>query len=378
MQKHYRAQKQFACQAAAWLLMCLATVASGAPAIQSVAGTFSHKATVTVSGSGFGSKAAAAPVIWDDASGTDMLAKWSGTWPARASDASYNLAYRAPLRGISLPHSNITKYIAGCGIGGDATSGQNIMMWKSRVMTAYPAYSYFSWYQRSDDLWIFGGDNNYKVWDFSNGAEPYDLPNNWYIEYNPVPNSLSAVPYWHINDDAYPNGLNGNVRAWWGGEAINPMSGAWTKIELEIRYDKTSGGYIKLWENGALKINYAGRTDGLPGNIRAEAVGGFQREHNSSAWRYFADVYLDYTPARVVLANQPVLSQASVIEPQIPSAWSAAAITFSVNLGKFTAGQTAYLFVIDAAGHPSAAGFPITVGRSAGNRLPPPQNLRIL
>jgi hypothetical protein len=378
MLAEYRFTKRLACKAAGILLICIAGIAAAAPAVHGVSGTLSHKGTVTVSGAGFGAKAAAAPVVWDDASGTDMLAKWTGVWPTGSSDSSYNLQYRAPVRGISLPHSNISRYITGCGIGGDATTGENVMMWKSRVMTSYPAYSYFSWYQRSDDRWLFRGDNNYKVWDFSNGSEPYDLPNNWYIEYNPRPTSLSAIPSWHINDDAFPDGLNGDIRAWWGAEAINPMAGAWTKIELQIRYDKTSSGYVKLWENGVLKIDYSGRTDGLPGNVRAEAVGGFQRAHSTSAWRYFADVYVDYTPARVVLANNAALPLATVIEPQIPTAWSAGSITLSVNLGKFAPGQTAYLFVVDAAGNPSATGYPVTVGRSAGNRLPPPQRLRIL
>jgi hypothetical protein len=156
------------------------------------------------------------------------------------------------------------------------------------------------------------------------------------------------------------------------------MSGVWTKIELEIRYDKTSSGYVKLWENGVLKMNYAGRTDGLPGATRSEAVGGYQRQHSSTAWRYFADVYVDYTPARVVLANNSVLRLATVIEPQVPSAWSPTSITVSANLGRFNAGDTAYLFVVDPLGNPSATGFPVTVGQSAPNRLPPPRNLRRL
>jgi hypothetical protein len=97
---------------------------------------------------------------------------------------------------------------------------------------------------------------------------------------------------------------------------------------------------------------------------------------DSNNWRYFADVYLDYTPARVVLANNSVLGQATIIEPQIPSAWTASSISVSVNLGKFASGQTAYLFVFDSTGTASAAGFPITVG-GATTTLPAPSNLRV-
>lgn len=83
-------------------------------------------------------------------------------------------------------------------------------------------------------------------------------------------------------------------------------------------------------------------------------------------WRYWADVYLDYSLARVVLANNANLNNATIREPQISSAWSTSSISFSVNLGKFTAGQTAYLFVFDPSGVPNTTGYPITVGGSSG------------
>jgi hypothetical protein len=377
MARQDRLLKGTVTDSAVCLLMCLAGSAAAAPVIQGVSGTFAHKGSVTITGSGFGTKAVAAPVVWDDASGTNILNKWSGAWPKTATTPSNNTNYRTPIRGISLPHNHITNYIAGCGIGGDAYSGNNVLIYKNRTISSYPAFTFFSWYQRSDDAWRFGGDNNYKVWDFSNGSEPYDLPNNWYVEYNPVPTSAtSTAGAYHLNDDAYPNGLNGNIGSWWQGTAISPMSGVWTKIQMEIRYDQTSSGYIKLWENGVLKINYSGRTDGLSGNTRSEAIGGYQRMTDSNNWRYFADVYLDYTPARVVLANNSVLGQATIIEPQIPSAWTASSISVSVNLGKFASGQTAYLFVFDSTGTASAAGFPITVG-GATTTLPAPSNLRV-
>ena len=43
------------------------------------------------------------------------------------------------------------------------------------------------------------------------------------------------------------------------------MSGRWTKIEMEPNTRSAKDGYIKLWENGVLKIDCQGETDGLPG-----------------------------------------------------------------------------------------------------------------
>ncbi|MCI0590546.1 MAG: polysaccharide lyase [Gammaproteobacteria bacterium] len=372
-------QPKKACTIAGCLGMFLAGSGVAAPVVQQASGTFDHKATITISGSGFGTKSTGAPVVWDDASGTKITDKWDGAWPS-GSGAEYNTAYRLPQRSISLPHSHITKYIAGAGYPGtDTDRGWNVMFWKAREIPSFPAYSYMSWYQRADDKWNFSlgspNDGNFKVWDYSTGTSPYDTA-YWYLEYNPRPTSKTSTPSWHIQDDSFntiqPNG------EYWGPSAVNPMAGQWSKIELEIRYDNSSAGYMKVWENGVLKVNYKGKTDGLSGTQRNEAVGGYIRAYGGkNQWRYFADVYLDYTRARVVLANNQKLSSATIVESQIPISWSNTSIRISANLGKFSAGQTAYLFVVDSSGTPSATGLPVSVGDTA-SKLAPPTNLHVL
>jgi len=353
---------------------------AAAPSIQQISGTLNHKATVTISGSGFGAKAKPAPAVWDDASGANILDKWNGAWPSCAGNGQYNTAYRTPAqvgRNIPLPHSHITRYISGAhtpGTGADC--GYDVMFWKNRTVS-YPSYSYISWYQRSDDRWRFGlsgtPDDNYKTFDFSQGNEPYNSA-NWYIEYNSRPTSPTSIPHWHINDNG--SSINGYT---WFPAAINPMSGVWTKIEQEIKYTNQNDGYIKLWENGALKINYSGRTDAMPETARSEGVGGYARSMSQNNWRYFADVYLDYSRARVVLTNNADYSRATIIEPQVPSSWSSGSINVTVNLGKFSSGQTAYLFIFDPSGQRNVTGFPVTAGGTVGGgQLSPPANLRII
>jgi hypothetical protein len=97
-------------------LLCSAAVANAQPSVTSTSGTWSHKGTITIAGSGFGAKASAAPVIWDDASGTDIAATWDGAWPNCSRNSAHNLAYRTPAevgRNIPLPHQHLTRYIAG-------------------------------------------------------------------------------------------------------------------------------------------------------------------------------------------------------------------------------------------------------------------------
>ncbi len=333
------------------------------PVITGADGEFTHNRQVTINGAGFGSKSQAAPVVWDDCSGTDIRAKWDGGWPSSSSNSYYNIAYRTPMRGIDLPHGFATKYLAGAhGENSGPAAGYNVMVWKTRTIS-YPSYTYASWYQRSDDNWFFNDDNNYKVFDYSMGKTPYTMPENWYLEYNPRPTSRNSNAAWHINDDdkslASPDN---NGKSWWWASAVNPMAGKWSKIEVEIKHSNQGDGYIKLWENGSLKIDYAGRTDSMPGTDRTEGIGGYARIRNSNNWRYFADLYYDQSRGRVILGNASTYSQSTVREVQIPNAWSSSSVSFKVNQATFGNGKQAYLYVVSNDGSVNEQGYPVKIG----------------
>ena len=345
------------------------------PLVQNVSGTLSHGGTVTITGSGFGSKTTAAPLVWDNASGNSLNDKWTGGWPSLLP--GYNLGYYAPMRGIGLPHSHVTRYIAGAHAAmTGANAGYDVMMFKSIALPALPYYIYASWYQRADDLWHFGGDNNFKTFDYSDGDEPYALNKSWYICYGPPhPDSNTDAGVQWTNQTSTPlsNPDRNGHNAWWG-NAVNQMAGKWSKVEIAIKLSNQSDGYINIWENGHQVMNYAGITDNYGGTRRAIAVGGYARMQGyTNNWRYFDDVYVDTTLSRVVLADKPVLSQATIVENQIPSAWSDSSITAQVNLGKFTQGQAAYLFVVDASGTVSATGLALTAGGTTVMPNPPSQ-----
>ncbi len=344
-------------------------LAVAAPVIQSVAGRLAHGGDITITGSGFGTKSTSAPVLWDDATGTSITEKWSGAWPDQLP--GYNTGYYAPMRGVPLPHSHATRYIAGSHASNTgADTGLAVILYKNIPLPPLPYYIYASWYQRLDPQWHFGGDNNTKTFDYSEGTGPYDIPHSWYICYGPPhPNSVTDTgAQW-----TYENGTplenpdkNGHI-AWWG-KAVNPMAN-WSKVEMAIKLSSGPDGYINIWENGHQVMNYVGITDNYGGTTRSIGVGGYARMYGyPSNWRYFDDIYIDTTLSRVVLADTPVLSQATIVENQIPSAWSSGSITAKVNLGKFAQGQTAYLFVVDSGGNASATGLAATVGGGSAVR----------
>src|ERR1700730_2636429 len=341
--------------------------AMSAPLIQQVSGALNHKGTITISGTGFGSKATAAPVVWDDATGGNILDKWDGAWPNITP--SYNTNYYSPMRGINPPHSHDTRYIAGAhATTAGAYSGEIVIFFKNIQLQPFPFYVYASWYQRADDAWVFGGDNNYKTFDYSAAGEPYNA-NKWYTAYGtPHPGSTTDGAQWLFTDDG-ASMMNPDVHAhnvWWA-PAVNPMAGKWSKVEVAIKVTNQLDGYLNVWENGHPVMGYVGPTDKYPGTQRSIGIGGYARmQGNTSNWRYFDDAYVDTTLSRVVLAAKPVLTLATIIENQIPSSWSDGSITATVNLGHFTQGQTAYLIVVDASGTPSATGLTVTAGGTVG------------
>ena len=347
--------------------------ALSAPAVQQVSGALDHNGTISISGSGFGSKAGAAPVVWDNATGSAMSDRWDGAWPYLIP--GYNTNYYGPMRGVDPPHNHDTRYIAGAHAANTgAYSGYAVIFFKNITLQSFPFYIYASWYQRADNNWVFGGDNNFKTFDYSKCCNPYDN-SNWYTAYGPPhPASNTDGAQWTINDDgASMSDPDAHGHNYWWGSAVNPMAGKWSKVEIVIKVTNESNGYVNVWENGRQVMNYVGATDKYSGNTRTIGIGGYARSQGSPTnWRYFDDVYLDTTQSRVVLANKPVLSQATIIENQIPIAWSDGSITATVNLGQFTQGQPAYLFVVDSSGTPNATGLAVTAGGTVAVPNAPP------
>ncbi len=353
-----------------------------AVSITGTSGGTAHGETFTVTGMGFGTKSTAAPVAWDNCSGAPnlpsaILALWTGAWP-NAGTLAYQMQYRvAPYRSILPPHNRVGQFMAGAhGDNVDYFDGWDVMVWKHRTIS-FPAYTYLSWYYRCDDNWVFGikssgadpADDNHKIQDYSAGTGPYTA-GDWHLEYNPRPTSRTATPGYHVNDNDTNFDNDGSSTSFpnssaWGANAVNPMSGVWTKIEAyyklsNLPYTDANTGFLRVYENGhpVLHVDNT-RTDVLSGTDRVDAVGGFSRDSgNGNNYRYFADLYLDYTFQHVSFGNASQISNCTVLEVQPVVAWSGTSITVTVNRGVFSDNAPFYIYVYDQTGTPNTAGFP--------------------
>ena len=81
-----------------------------------------------------------------------------------------------------------------------------------------------------------------------------------------------------------------------------------------------------------------------------------------SAERWWDEIYVDTTQARIEICDSAEWSTKSHCEIQIPTSWSATEITFTANQGSFANGSTVYLFVVDSDGNPNATGYEFQFG----------------
>ena len=86
-----------------------------------------------------------------------------------------------------------------------AYSGYAVMVYKTIKVPKLPYYIYASWYQRADDQWHFGGDNNYKTFDYSDGQDPY-ADKSWYICYGPPHPDSNTRRRAVVDRDRHPAG----------------------------------------------------------------------------------------------------------------------------------------------------------------------------
>jgi hypothetical protein len=337
---------------------------------QSAGGGITHGQTFSITGS-FTPKSTSAPTAFDQCTGTTntFSGPWSGGWPSTAGGSNIQLQ-NAGYRSIAGPHARALKYLAGTHIAlNTTTGGNNVMLWKNYIRPAFPYYTYWCYYYRMDPNWLFNAgygsnssdnDNNLKLHDFSNGAEPYDLNlGNIYFQFaNNIPGqSVDGYFGSSANDDGPGtmtrpdnNGRNPTSSSDTTGcgmdvSIYSPFT-AWRKYEIETKHNSSTSGWIKVWMDNHLVYNYQGRTDNFPGTTRTEAIGGYARNRSANNVRYFGDIYYDQQPGRLMLANNATYASATIAEPQGYNGWVSNEIDATCNRGALSTGP-AHVHVID-------------------------------
>jgi hypothetical protein len=186
-------------------------------------------------------------------------------------------------------------------------------------------------------------------------------------------------------EQCYPSS-NASLR--WLGQNDVPNKGSWQRMEVYV--DGSSQANVR---DGSIYYAIHKQT-ALPNVVKNDQGTVITRVNENDKYRYVMfqnyygncgegdrtkvkmyidDIYIQTgTKARIELGNASTFSASTKREIQIPSSWSDNSITFSVNQGAFTSGQTAYLYVVDENGAVNSSGYPITIGGTSNQDTTPP------
>ncbi len=378
---------------------------SGQVLAQSVAGvtvtgvsdnTIANGQSITISGSGFGTKVAVnnivgPPVLWDnfeDGTNGQLVQPSATKWDRVRSDNTSGPRYYSGaidgsmgvrtgsgiVNGVSAGHTRtlmeddqfkhlyLDYYIrAYKGEGLKQRSSKQVMIWSANAgisedgpNTAFwqitqggeePPFA-FGQYVCGNDPWINTYGNGW-------GVDEFTTARHVQIEYR----QPSAIG---VND--------GHVRIWYDGVLVtDQMPFGSPSCNPDTNYlDNLFIGHFQDVDSAIepqwkwISCPSDSRCNECPAGVSGCSV-------NNDAWLparqdefFYDNIYIDKSIARVELGNAPTYTASTRREVQVPTSWGSS-IQITVNKGGFSSGQTAYLYVVDASGNVNSSGYPVTI-----------------
>ena len=330
-----------------------------APTISSITGTFTDGGSVTVSGTGYGTKSPAAPIRW---------APFSSS-----SDAS-SLG-----QGTSWNQIQNVSWVSGSGYGssggmqGTAGSGT----WTMRVDA-----SGFNW-----------NDNGQKWYVFRRAKQNYIVPTNatnnqknfrvW-----PAGGTGYSNLYWSIqNGRIFVENIGGSTDSGFWASGVNPNTTNWYAEEIICQASSSSGvkdGTLKLMRDGTQRANgniiskSAAAPAGWVSMYPLHIVIANKGQWTGPAWStsnntWFDDVYVDKTWQRVMIGDASTFANSRKFGFIVPATWSDTGMTgtLQIHSNDFPAQTTAYAYVFDTSNAPNSAGKAFVIGGAAAGNPPP-------
>lgn len=339
---------------------------SAAPRLDNAPATFSHGQTVNISGADFGAKVPAAPLLWDTfENGTNGAAILEsnaviGDWDYGAGYD--NVYYTNAMHYGSSGTMAARNQFAPWGIAG----GDNSSLSKNGTFPViymdykrfYPASNGYS--SNHKQYRMYGANDTIQVF-VAHACEEWGVA------------EMSGVDQ---DDGGTYTGTEWDVKI--------PVMNVWEHYQLIFRESSTptsKDGVIRMFVDG--EESGFNRTNMNTRNSASEHFDQIRIGHyldanprpgdnlfcdaSNSAVIYHDNVYIDTTWARVELGNAATYAASTHREIQIPTTWAndGTSITINVNTGTFAVGQTAYLYVFNAAGEVNNAGRPVVIGSGA-------------
>lgn len=350
-----------------WLLL-LAAAATGeaAPSISSV-GSFTHGGSTTISGTDFGTKSTAAPWVWDDFDdGTDgqvLGTSPKGFWTLYFVDGSSGIP----------SYSTIGRRNGGLLVQKECTGEQFASYGRAGLGGTEMYYTHWFKWER-----ILGADDRAVV--------KLIRLNTQGGFYSPTPSIFVSLQP-DVSSGGWLYGEPQNGSGGIGQLTFSPPGishNAWHRIEFYWRLSTpgVADGEARFYLDGVQYGAWNNVVTRASGSASAEVDNFLLPFMHSLAetrvYKYSADdVYVDRTRARVEVCAGSTWANRGLCEIQIPTAWSATAVTVTGNVGGMASFAGKYLYVIDSSGEVNATGYAISADSTPSPRFAPTLNLRI-
>jgi hypothetical protein len=337
--------------------------AAGGPSVAGVSGPLAHKATLRITGSGFGPKAQAAPLKYDDFDAGipgDKLVGWAFRRQFREPDYSAAVVRPNSRMSAHVPYVD-GEYLCSFGVAGAALSKLYLNAWVyCDTVSPFPR-------------------NHKLVRVFSNtpnGSEP----NLYYNVYCQAYGQSSVLGQDGLAGTAPASRFRTSVGSW----SADDFSKRWVHLALYLEQSSADAddGTAVLWLGESRVVNRVRdwRTRISSATTWSSVMLGQYLGHGTDdtckdpygdAHVYWDDVYVDVSRARVEIGDAAAYDACTHREIQIPTAWSDGAVTVTVNQGAFPGLEGRYLFVVDDATGTPSPGF--RLGGAAGTPTPTAQ-----
>ncbi len=346
------------------------STSSGTPAIAGVSGTFYHGQAIAISGSSFGSKGHAGPMLWDDfdsgASGSAVAGPSGGTQPQihQGNLSGYSQWVRGGggaisdlsiLFNSSAPKANSSRH-ARATFSGSSYWGLNLIVPYAQFTTGNELYFSFYYrltrtgasFPRQTKAWIAysaSADRAYFSTAFDNceqGGFRLHRTEGGFLDQGFPLDGKNISGEWVRFETYLKQSAPGVANGTWQQLAYRPTLGTPQKLTNKlnnVQMRTTSADWID-WTFGGSYWSMCSSSDA--GTIDID------------------EFYMDSTPARVEVCNAPTWAGSSKCELQIPNSWSDTSITATLKRGYLGAGA-AYVYVINAAGNVNASGYAVTI-----------------
>ena len=344
---------------------------TASPAILSIEGSVANDSNVIIRGTGFGTKAQANPLRWDDFDngtlGARLPSQANGGWTTGANQAGKEPRYsntHVRLPGTLSAYQNFTggNYNSEISLQGTFDGNVYLSGWFYRTSSGAPSRN-FKWIQ------LRQGDLDEASWEFRQDAYPSTNSGHMYVA-NSCPN---GIPCSLCDDEVgMPGYTSANCNMYYGMNG-DLKTGSWHRYEIWMTQGTLgqNNGHARIWLDGQPWMDMNGVFD--PSGCRF---------HNMWLGFYFAtdtgtpqpqmetwwdELYVDVTPARVELCTGSTWANKGQCEIQIADSWSNNLIQAKINQGTFSNGQQLYAYVLDNNNLVNQSGYAVTMASTYNN-----------